>query len=147
MTHCFVGSLNPQWFDSLMPGRFGSNYKSVISKHMFRIKFMSISNEIILRWMWRWMFSGERHRAPLMIKSALLQVMAWCHQASDDGSTLLWDCSTIQTISNRIEMMWYKIAFHPKLNVHNMRDRNPKSMVYTDACLRRNVRLKDFCLS
>ena len=38
--------------------------------------------------------------------------------SSGDSSTLSGDCSTIRTISNIIKMMWYKIAFHPKLTTY-----------------------------
>ena len=33
------------------PGRYGSDFVSVISKHMLQIKFKSISCEIDLRWL------------------------------------------------------------------------------------------------
>ena len=39
-----------EWIDSLAPGRGDSDFKSVISEHMLRIKFTS-SCEIALRWM------------------------------------------------------------------------------------------------
>ena len=39
------------FINSFTPGRCGSNYKSVISKHMLQIKFMSTSWEIALRGM------------------------------------------------------------------------------------------------
>ena len=43
-------------------------------------------------------------------------LLQWCDlTSSGDGSTLAGDCSTIRTKSYTIEMMWYKIAFHPKL--------------------------------
>ena len=43
-------------------------------------------------------------------------LLQWCDlTSSGDGSTLSGDCSTIRTILNAIKMMWYKIAFHPKL--------------------------------
>ena len=36
---------------SLAPGRCGSNFKSVIFEHKLRVKFMSTSCEIALKWM------------------------------------------------------------------------------------------------
>ena len=43
-------------------------------------------------------------------------LLQWCDlTSSGDCSTLSGDCTTIRTISNTIKMMWYKIAFHPKL--------------------------------
>ena len=40
-----------QQFNSLVPGWCGWNFKSVISKHMLWIKFMSTCCEIVFRWM------------------------------------------------------------------------------------------------
>ena len=57
----------------LAPGRCDSNYKSVISKYMSQINFMKTSCIIGLKWM---------PQNPFDDKSALLQVMAWCHQAT-----------------------------------------------------------------
>ena len=37
--------------NSLVPGRCGNNFKSVISEHILSIKFMSPSSETALRWM------------------------------------------------------------------------------------------------
>ena len=38
-------------FNSLAPGRSGSDFKSIILEHMSRINSISTSCEIILRWM------------------------------------------------------------------------------------------------
>ena len=46
-THMCV--TRPQWVNSLAPGRYGSNFKSVIPEHMFQIKALSTSCEITLR--------------------------------------------------------------------------------------------------
>ena len=43
--------LQSGWFMSLAPERYGSNFESVISKHMFGIKVKSISCDIALGWM------------------------------------------------------------------------------------------------
>ena len=58
-------------FNSLLPGRYGNNFESKISRHLLWIKFMSTSCEIALRWM-------PQH----IDKSVLVQLMAWCHQAT-----------------------------------------------------------------
>ena len=38
------------WLNSLSPVRCAGKFESVIFDHMSRIKFMSISKEIVLRW-------------------------------------------------------------------------------------------------
>ena len=53
---------------------------------------------------------------------------------------------------NQIQSKWCDTKLHfirnsQLIHVHHMRDRNPKSMAYTDAFPRRNGRSKDFCLS
>ena len=58
-------------FISLDPGRCVSNFKSVISEPMLRIKFMRTSCDIAFRLMPQNIFDD---------KSTLVQVMAWCHQ-------------------------------------------------------------------
>ena len=78
-------STQHQWFlscepnqivNSLDPGRL-SYSQSLIFEHMlwvkFRVKFMSISSEIALRWM----PSNTSHD-----KSRMARVTAWCHQAT-----------------------------------------------------------------
>ena len=55
--------------NSLAPGRRGSNFESVISEQRLRIKIMSTSCEIALRWMPQNLTDDY---------STLVQVMAWC---------------------------------------------------------------------
>ena len=60
-------------FNSLVPGRCGSKFKSVISEHMLWIyKFMNTSCKIALGWMPQNFYDDN---------STFVQVMAWCHQA------------------------------------------------------------------
>ena len=61
--------------NSLAPGRCGSDFdfKSIISENMLGIKFMRTSCEIALWWMPQNTFDG---------KSTLVQIMAWCRQAT-----------------------------------------------------------------
>ena len=61
--------------------RYGSNFKSVVFKHMFRIKFVSTSSEIALRWIPENTFEG---------KSTMGQVMAWCSHASSHYLRQCW---------------------------------------------------------
>ena len=74
---------NWQWklFNSFTAERSGSNFKSVIFKHMFRLNFMSSSCETALRWM-------PKHLANE--KSTSHQVMAWCRQATSHYLIRRW---------------------------------------------------------
>ena len=67
--------------NSLSPGRCGSNFKRIFSEGMSLIKFMNISVEIALRWMPLNTFDE---------KSTLVQVMAWCHQATIHYLSQCW---------------------------------------------------------
>ena len=67
------GVTMPQWVNSLDPGRFSCNHKRVIFKLISRMDILHISGEITLKWMLRDVTDAE---------SSLIQVMAWCHQAS-----------------------------------------------------------------
>ena len=60
-------------FNSLAPGRCGCNLKLVIFKLTSRVDILSISCEIALRWMTQDFIDD---------KSTLVQVMAWCRQAT-----------------------------------------------------------------
>ena len=60
-----------QVINSLALGWWGINFKIVLSKSIFLIKFKSTSCEIALRWMPENTFD----------QSILVQVMVWCHQA------------------------------------------------------------------
>ena len=70
-THICV--IRPQWVNTLTPGRCGSIIiKSVISDRMLQNKLISTC-EIAPRWMPQNTFNT---------KSILVQLMAWCHQAT-----------------------------------------------------------------
>ena len=58
-----------------------SSFRSVIYEHMLGMKFFSTSYEIALRWM-----SQNRFHD----KSTLVQVMAWCHQATSHHVSQCW---------------------------------------------------------
>ena len=75
------GVTRPQWVNSLAPGRCDGNFNSVISEQMLWIKFMSTSCETALRWMPQNIFD-EKFR--------LIQVMAWCHKATDHYQSQCW---------------------------------------------------------
>ena len=69
------------WVSSLAPGRYGSNFKSVIFKYMLQIKFMSASCGIAPRWMPQNIFDDE---------STLVQEMVWCCQATSHYLRQRW---------------------------------------------------------
>ena len=72
-------------FNSLAPGRCGSNFKSVISKHIiWWINFMSTSCEIVLKWMPQNTFNE---------KSTLVQITAWYCQATSHYLSHCWPIS------------------------------------------------------
>ena len=75
------GVARPQWVSSLASGICGSNFNSVISMHMLQINFMSVPYETAHRWMPQDTFDD---------KSSLVQVMAWCHQASRHYVSQCW---------------------------------------------------------
>ena len=66
-------------FDSLAPGRCTSNF--IISQHILRIKFMSTSCEIAL---WQMPQNTCDNKSPLV------QVMAWCCQATSHCRSQCW---------------------------------------------------------
>ena len=75
------------WFETLSrPLWRHCNVKSTISKHMSQTKFMSMSREITLGWMPQNTFDG---------KSTLVQLMAWCHQATSDFLIQCWNRSML----------------------------------------------------
>ena len=81
------------WINSLTPRRYGSNFKSVISKHMLQPQFMNISCEIVTR------RKIQNHTDD---KSTLVQVMAWCHQATShylNQSGLIFQVSVFEIAS------------------------------------------------
>ena len=56
-------------------------FKSVIFEHMVHIKFVSNSYDVIFKWMPQNLVEG---------KSTLVQVMAWCHQATSHYLNQFW---------------------------------------------------------
>ena len=74
-------TIRPRWINWLAPGRCGSNFKSVIFKHILRITFIKASCEIAPRWIPQNTFDD---------KSTLVQVMAWCRQAPSHYLSQCW---------------------------------------------------------
>ena len=73
--------IRPQWVNSLGPGRFQFNFRLVTFKLILVNGGWDISYEIALKWM------------PLDLtddKSTLVQVMAWCHQATSHYLSQCW---------------------------------------------------------
>ena len=68
-------------FNSLAPGKFELNFKYVIFKRISMTDGWSISCEIALIWMW---LDFTNHQ------STLVQVMAWCQQATSHYLSKCW---------------------------------------------------------
>ena len=71
-------------FNSLAPASFGSNFKSVINRHILQIKFMSTSCGIVFNW---------KPQNPFGNKSTLVLIMAWCCQAQSHYLSQCWPIS------------------------------------------------------
>ena len=68
-------------FNSLAPGRFQRNFRKVIFQLILVIDGWSISCKIVLKWMSMDLTDG---------KSTLVQVMAWCRQATRHYLSQCW---------------------------------------------------------
>ena len=68
-------------FNSLAPGRYGSNFKSTILKCFIENSRLNTHWEIVLAWMPQ-NLTNE--------KSPLVQVMAWCRQATSHYLSRCW---------------------------------------------------------
>ena len=73
-------------FNSMVPGRTGCNLKLIIFKLMSRVGILSISYEIALKRMPQ-DFTDD--------KSIMVQVMAWCHQATSHYLSQCWPRSML----------------------------------------------------
>ena len=69
---------------SLAPGRFQRNFRKVISQLIRVIDGWSISRKIVVKWMHMELTDG---------KSTLVQVMAWCRQATSHYLIQCWPWS------------------------------------------------------
>ena len=80
MSHngCLYGHTN---INSLAPGKCCCNFKSVIFKVISMIDIWSTSCEIALWWMSKHLTNDQ---------STLVQVMAWCHQATSHYLSQCW---------------------------------------------------------
>ena len=83
--HCHLKNHHVM-LNSLVPGRCRCNLKLVIFKLTSRVAIFSISCEIALRWMPQ-DFTDD--------KSTLVQVMAWCRQASSHYLSQCWPRSML----------------------------------------------------
>ena len=104
--------------NSLAPGRCGNHFKSVISKHMLWIKFMGTSCEIALRRMPQNTFDN---------KPTLVQVMAWCSQATSRYLSQCWPRSLSpygvtrpQWVNSQLSM-----SLLSQHTIHSMNDQGP----------------------
>ena len=69
------------WFNSLAPGRFSCDFKNVIFNLALLIGISKSSYDNVLRWMPRDLTDD---------KSTLVQVMAWCRQATSHYLNQCW---------------------------------------------------------
>ena len=72
--------------NSLAPGRCGKNFKNIIFKTVIWTSSWSTQYEIVRKWMSE-ILTNE--------KSTLLQVMAWCHQATSHYLSQRWPRSML----------------------------------------------------
>ena len=73
---------------------WGNNFKSVIFEHLLRIDLMNTSCEIALEWMPGNMFDD---------KSTLVEVMAWCRQATSHYLSQCWPMKSLRSQAQRQE--------------------------------------------
>ena len=71
----------PQWINSLAPGRCENIFTNLFFKHILRTDIWSTSCEICLNWV---------PQNPTDDRSALVHVMAWCHQATSHYLSQSW---------------------------------------------------------
>ena len=95
--------------NSVEPGRCDSNLISVFSEHMLQIKFMST-----FLWNWSWclpqnIFDDE---------SELVQLMAWCHQATSHYLSQWWSRSVSACGVTRPQ--WVKLSFKSFLELEHI---------------------------
>ena len=83
----FTNMILKDIFNSLAPEWCGSNFKSVISKHMLRIKFMSTSCQIDLRWIPQNTFDDKSTLIQVMKKKI---IMAWWRQTTSHYLSQYW---------------------------------------------------------
>ena len=74
------------WFNSLAPGMLQRNFRQVIFKLNWVIYGCGISWEVVLTWMAMDLTDD---------KSALVQVMAWCRQATSHYLSQCWPRSVL----------------------------------------------------
>ena len=84
----WLQEINQNNINSLAPGRCASYLKFVTFKVVSRINILSISCEIVLRWMPQGLIDG---------KSTLVQVMAWCRLATSHYLSQCWPRSLSPT--------------------------------------------------
>ena len=80
-TNIYIMIMKLQWVNSLAPGRFQRNLRKLIFKLILMIGSWGIFCKIALRWM----SMDLTHD-----KSTLVQVMAWCRQATSHYLSQCW---------------------------------------------------------
>ena len=108
----------PQWVNSSAPGRFWWNFRWVIFKLILVIDDWFISFEIALRWMSRDLTDD---------KSTLVQVMAWCRQATSHYLSQCWPRSMSPYGVTRPQ--WVKTTYHWRMHWKDV----PVRSVYSES--------------
>ena len=112
-------------FNSLDPGKFEWNFSYVIFKHILVIDDRGISCEIALTW---------KPQDLTDDKSTLVQVMAWCHQATSHYLSHWWPWSllpygvtrpqwvnslTFERCNYKLELVIFKLISCPDMYVEH----------------------------
>ena len=97
------GVVGWRWYNnfpinSLAPGKFKWNFRHVIFKHILVIDGWGSSCEIALIWIWL-NFTDDQ--------STLVQVMAWCHQATSHYLSQCWPRSLSSYCITKPQ--WYNV--------------------------------------
>ena len=108
---CHICFTRPQCVNSLAPGGFDYSLKLVNFKLILTINFLSISCEIVIRWM-------PQHLTDHL--STMVQVMAWCRQSTNHYLSQCWLKSPSPYDVTRPQ--WVKafsVIRHPPVIVHH----------------------------
>ena len=97
-------SLREWRVNSLTHGKFEWNFRYVIFKRILVIDGWGISGEIALKWIWMSLdFTDDQ--------SALVQVMAWCRQATSHSLSQCWPRSMSPYIPDLGCLRVWKVGF------------------------------------
>ena len=94
-------------YQLIVPWGWGFDFECFIFKYIVVIIFLSISITMTIMWMMQY---------PINEKTTLVQVMAWCHQATSHFLSQHW--SITMSLHGATSPQWVKLEFsHPNYNV------------------------------